>query len=276
MSNPYLPRIGPSIGGVLPGLPQRAGTIESDPSGPPVQAIVLRATGGSRQTFITPSWATRARVTALGRGGQGRGGANGPTIGSDAPGGGGAGLAATLIEDIPPGTSVDVLFGTATVVNFLNYQLSGGNGGDATSTAGGVGGVGSGGAINFNGGAGTTFGAGGGAAGRGGNGETGGGDVVVSVGGNSGPGDQYSTGGGAGGAQWNDTLNRVGAGGISRVDTCLLGAALIGKSTTIGGGPNNPAAANCNGGDGGGGSGGSKNASISNIPGAALVLIELW
>lgn len=277
MSHAYAPRIGAAIGGGLPGLPQRTGFVESDPNGPPVQHVVLRAAGGLQQTFITPSWATRARVTALGRGGQGLGGTNGPPPTGGAHGGGGAGIAATLIEEISPSTGVEIaLTAIAATAEFLNYRLSGGNGGNATTSAGGAPGIGAGGAVNFNGGAGETVGGGGiaaggggGAAGRGGNGVNG----SSTNGGNSGAGDAYASGGGAGGAGYDSTLRY---GGQSIVDQCLLGAALIGKSTQPGYRAVPPGTDNANGGDGGGGSGGSQSSAVSNIPGAALILIELW
>ena len=284
MSHPYAPRIGPAIGGALPGLPQRTGFVESDLDGPPTQAIVVRAATGARQAVVTPSWATRGRVTALGRGGQGRGGTSGLSLSTNgAAGGGGAGLAATLIEDITPNTLVDIQFtATATLVEFLNYRLSGGNGGTGGTggvAPGGVGGIGSGGAINFNGGAGGTVagtgnptggGGGGGAAGRGGNGDSVG--DLNSWGANGGPGDAYATGGGAGGA--GGDVGGVRFGAISRTDASLPGAVLLGKSTIPTGG--GVASTNCDGGDGGGGSGGAVSSAVSNIPGAALVLIELW
>lgn len=285
MSNPYLPRIGPAIGAGFPGLPQRAGTIDTDPNGPPLQSLVIRAAAGAQQTFVTPAWARRARVTALGRGGQGLAGTNGAGAGSTgAHGGAGAGLAASLIEDIPPNTGVEIAFtSTATLVGFLNYSLSGGNGGNATTTSGGAPGIGSGGAINFNGGAGGTGttsssgSGGGGAAGRAGNGVAGSGPSVGD-GGNSGPGDAYATGGGAGGAgsAIGSGAGNIGLPGISRTDASLLGAALIGSGVAFT--QTNPVRAiNCDGGDGGGGSGGALGSpAISNIPGAALVLIELW
>lgn len=259
----------PSVGGGLPGLPQRATSIGTDPAGAPLQTVLLRASA----LFLTPAWATYARVTAQGRGGRGL---RNPASGG-AHGGAGGGLAASTIDAVSPSTPIEITFGTAaTLANFSGYQLSGGYGGDATTSAGGAPGVGSGGAINFNGGAGATVsggvGAGGGAAGRGGNGAEGTGNGTSSIGGNSGPGDVLVTGGGAGGSGKDDTGLFTGA--LSRTDASSLGAVVVGKSTVP---PTNPAGTplTADGGDGGGGSGGVKNGE-SNSPGQAWVLIELW
>jgi hypothetical protein len=154
MSNPYAPQISAAIGGGLPGLPQRVATMGADPGGLPLSTALIR----EDTLYITPSWATYARVTAMGRGGQGRGGTSSLNPGSSgAHGGGGGGLASSLIEQIAAGTAVEISFtATATYANFLSYQLVGGNGGSASATAGGAAGVGSGGAVNYNGGVGAT------------------------------------------------------------------------------------------------------------------------
>lgn len=263
----------PVAGTAAPGLPQRQTTLNGDTSGPPVQVLTIRAT----TNYVTPDWATFARVTALGKGGQGLGGTVGPAIGSTgAHGGGGGGLAATNIESVSSGTPVSInLDSGSALAAFLNYQLSGGKGGDATQAAGGAGGAASGGAVNFAGGAGYTCtngsaysAPGGGAAGRAGAGNA----ATSSNPGDGGLGDAYTTGGGAGGAL-NQTSNGQGAGAYCRLDGSLLGAAVLGKSTRPFG---TTTALNCDGGDGGGGSGGSQPSNVSNIPGAGLVLIELW
>lgn len=277
MGYPYGTQGAPTVGSGAPGLPQRLTVLNGDITGLPVQAVIIRTS----TTYFTPDWATYARVTALGKGGQGLGGLGGAASGATgAHGGAGAGLAVTNIEQVAPGTPVNITFtSTATLAAFQNYQLSGGNGGNASSTAGGAAGVGSGGAVNFNGGAGETTtassggGGGGGAAGRNGPGQVGG----FSIGGTGGAGgaaDAYATSGGAGGAGRSN--GGLGTGGLSRMDACVLGAVTIGKSCQnyIAGGA---ASINyCDGGDGGGGSGGSINTTDSNVPGAGLVLIELW
>lgn len=276
MAYPYGTQGAPVAGAGAPGLPSRPNSAGGDPSGAPVQFIVLRA----NTIYFTPDWATYARVTALGKGGQGLGGLYGAALGSTgAHGGAGAGLAATNIEQVSAGTPVNVNFDSGSALaSFLNYQLSGGKGGDATAAAGGAPGVGSGGAVNYNGGAGETASSssngsgGGGAAGRGGNGVAGGVSLII-CGGNSGPGDLYTTGGGAGGAGYSAGY---GAAGLVRVDVSALGAATIGKSLQFLSKTNSNSATTSDGGDGGGGSGGSLSAAISNIPGAALVLVELW
>lgn len=267
MTYAYGTKGAPAIGGGVPGLPRATTAVGADPAGPPLQAIVIRESG----TYVTPSWAAYARVTAIGRGGRGRGGTSGLPVGvSGAHGGGGAGLAASDIEAAPPGTVIGIdLAANAALVSFLGYQLSAGNGGDATLTAGGVGGIGTGGAINFNGGAGATQnssndgGGGGGAAGRGGNGAS----SINAAGAASGPGDALTTGGGGGGGATNGS-GVTSAPGPSRTDASQLGAVVLGTTRPA-------TTTNSNGGDGGGGAGGAVTA-VPNVPGGAVVLIELW
>jgi hypothetical protein len=279
MAYPYGTQGAPAVGGGAPGLPQRSPTVGADPLGPALQVVVVRPGSIYENTpFVTPDWATYCRVTAVGKGGQAMGGLYGLAISaSGAHGGAGAGLAATAIEPTPPGVPIAISFtSAATLVAFLNYQLSGGNGGDATSSGGGSGGVGSGGAINFNGGNGGTApsssdsGAGGGAAGRGGNGVSASGNLSA----NSGPGDTYVTGGGAGGASTSNA-GTVRVGAVSRVDASSVGAILLGKSTTSLN-ASSLVAPNSNGGDAGGGAGGVAGGPTSNLPGIPVVLIELW
>ncbi len=266
----------PAVGSGLPGLPQRASAIGADPAGPPLTRVFIRPADGVQQNYVMPDWATYARVTALGRGGRGRGGTAGlPTTSSTAFGGGGAGLSGSNQEVVSAGLPINVNFDTdATRVSFLGYVLVAGNGGDATAAAGGIGGVGSGGAVNFSGGAGESGSngrSGGGAAGRGGNGVAGG-TAASYFGGDSGPGDAFTTGGGPGGAGSgiSSTITPYPQGRVG-MSTSSIGAVAIGQST----GPNIVPTSQ-DGGEGGGGSGGSPGTTMSNIPGAALVLIELW
>ena len=282
MPYPYGLQGAPAVGGGLPGLPQRgSGSVAgADPSGPPAMRIFIRPGEGQQQFYNTPEWASYARVTALGKGGRGRGGTAGlPVTGTTSHGGGGAGLAGTNIELAPAGVPIVVSFDAdATRVSFLGYQLTAGNGGDATDSAAGAGGLGSGGAVNFNGGSGAlnsggNNGGGGGAAGRGGNGAPAipGAWTMGTTSGDSGLGDAYTTGGGVGAPGFN-TSNSAPAGsqGRIRMDACVSGAVALGQSTF-------PATVTtADGGDGGGGSSGSTRLTISNMPGAALVLIELW
>lgn len=279
MPYPYGTQGAPVAGAGAPGLPSRPNSAGGDPSGAPVQYVVLRANA----IYFTPDWATYARVTALGKGGQGVGGTNGPAVGANgSPGGGGAGIAATNIETVSAGTPINVAFtAAAALASFLNYQLSGGNGGDgvAATGVGGAGGIGSGGAINFNGAAGqlasgSTAGGGGGAAGRGGNGGAPGSGGSPN-GGMGGPGDSYATGGGGGGAG-STSGSTIYAAGLTRSDACLPGAALLGKTVQLSSTITGNSAPSSDGGDAGGGSGGAGAATISNIPGGALVLVELW
>lgn len=267
----------PAVGGGLPGLPQRTGSTISgaDPAGAPMSRAILRLTDGVQQNYIIPEWVSYARVTVIGKGGRGRGGTGGlSTATGQAHGGGGAGLAATAIESVSGGIPVNISFDDDAVrAGFLGYQLIGGNGGDATTSAGGIAGVGLGGAINFNGGAGGlcsasggSGGGGGGAAGRGGNGTAGG----TGTSGDSGLGDPYATGGGPGGATAVQGAAPNTPQGRLRIAGCLIGAATLGQSTF----PN--IGINFDGCDGGGGASGCLGSTASSIPGPGLVLIELW
>lgn len=258
---------GPASG---PGWPRKgtSGVINADTTGFPAQYVIVR----SNQSVRIPSWATYARIGATGRGG------NGAVTVNGAGGGGGGGFAGSNIVKAQPGGVINVRFDTVgTVIEGLGYQLIGGNGAAPVSNGlAGLGGIGSGGDVNFNGGdsgicsvgSGTGGAGGGGAAGRGGAGTVGnssGGSVIAS-GGNGGAGLGYLSGASGGGGG-----SIPGTRGTT-ISTTPLGVTLLVVGQDGKGASNN----DFSGGDGGGGGAGEPNATYPNAGGAGLALIEFW
>jgi hypothetical protein len=264
MPYPYGPRGAPSVGNALPGLPRRdIVTIGADPAAFPAAFMTVRID----QNIRIPAWATYARVSATGKGGVGFRTGNRP------PGGGGGGFSGTLVERAPPGAVISVRFDDlAVIVDALGYRLSAGTGSNGTSTAGGIGGIGQGGAVNFNGGNGSTItsdvlgGAGGGAASRGGNG---GNASSNGTPGSGGPGFEHLTGGTPGGFG-SSSAQAPQMPAAAPFSNQIGGAAIrVGMNSV----PSNDLSAP----DGGAGSGGAQGSNPgANPSGAGFVLIEFW
>ena len=256
-----------------PGWPQRSsiGAVNGDITKLPSKVVVVR----SAQIVRVPDWATFARMGATGSGGQGSSSTLTSTYGN---GGGGGGFSGTNAVKVGPGTSINIFFtSAATVIEGLGYRLTGGNGGDGNSafSGAGIGGVGTGGDVNFNGGNGGSAintgatGGGGGAASRGGAGVQGGSPTSgASSGGQGGQGSSNIGGGSGGGCgALNGARGSVGPVGSSVAST-TFGVGVI----TVG-----LAGSDVAGGDGGGGGGSQIQATfVPNNGGAGFAIIEFW
>lgn len=254
-----------------PGWPRSStGTpINADINGFPAQYMIVR----TDQQIRMPSWASFYRAGATGNGGRGA------ISATQAGGGGGAAFSgtATVPEKAAPGTLINVRFeAAAVVVEVLGYRLFAGHGADTSSGNAGVGGVATGGAVNFNGGKGGaatsgagSWGAGGSAASRAGPGVASA-DTATSgtIGAQGTAGLGYFSGSAPGGSAYPATgtqqpqpsPNLPTSGGT-------VGAPVLQISA-----PSNA----CSGGDGGGGSGGVESASRPNIPGPGFAILEFW
>lgn len=268
-----------------PGWPQRSSVTGGMPdiTGAPTQFLFVR----SDRLYRIPAWATYCRLSATGNGGNGV-----ATSGSNAaPGGAGGGFAGTSIVKVSSGAPIIARFdpiAAALTVDAFGYHLVAGNGTDATTSAAGIGGVGSGGDVNFTGGAGgasTTSGGGGGgggAAGRGGNGIAG--TASASTGGAAGgagaPGVGLfsgASGGGAGATVGGTIGGTPGAVGASQITNTTTNGITLNPAFIVVGLPAVQGRAGDGGGGGGGynvGGGGGTWNGISGGPG--FLLIELW
>jgi len=258
MAYPYAPRISPAIGNGLGGLPKGNSPA---PAAPPtlIPTIVdFAGPAGTTGSYDIPQNYSYFRVSVVGAGGG--------SAANLSSGGGGGGFSQSDI--IPtrgrsvsiaytcPGTTAAGAIGGSAAASFLDFILTATGGQPGINNSGSTtpGGVGSGGAINTNGGVGAVRNSGAGGGGGGAGGPFGDGS----------PGSmgQTNVGGGPGGGGVGAGSGGGGAGG----QVVVWGGIGVAPAGVSGGA----------GGAWGGGGGGSASGSIASTGGYGGVRIELW
>ena len=228
-------------------LPDETGTL--------ITAASNTYIGGRGQVFTTtgdftvPAGITAVKVTVIGGGGNG---ASVTTTGLEGGGGGAGGTAIEFITGLTPGDLITVTVGA--VANTSSFgafcSATGGASVSLNGTAGGAGGVGSGGDINLTGGAGGT--------GSGNNVGGGGGGGTLSA---ATPGFGFTI-------TCNDYVGSISLGGVG-----MFGAGGNGRAITSSGGFNGIAATGFGNGGSGGATGGTADAT-GGAGSAGIVIVE--